>query len=111
MCIVTGVKHQIKLLENALSSLLLCESALEHYQSQDESTQTSDKGEDSPKETTNSGDECREERENREQSDALVSLLQRRLLSVLKQLVAAAMKKRCSCIYSGICTLFSALCV
>ena len=90
----TGVKHQIKLLENALSSLLLCESALEHYHPQDESKQTLDEGEDSPKETINSDEKCGEERENREQSDALVSLLRRRLLSVLKQLVAAAMKKR-----------------
>ena len=90
----TGVKHQIKLLENALSSLLLCESALKHYHPQDESKQTLDEGEDSPKETTNSDEKYGEERENREQCDALVSLLRRRLLSVLKQLVAVAMKKR-----------------
>ena len=46
----TGAKHQIRLLENALSSLLLCESTLQHYQPQTELREGSDSGEDSQRE-------------------------------------------------------------
>ena len=109
-CNFTGAKHQMKLLENALSSLLLCESALQHYQPQVEQGQASDSGEDSQSEgvgnVTASGksEECEREREgggvkggsegSGAEEDPLVLLILRRLLGVLKQLVAAAMQKR-----------------
>ena len=124
-CNFAGAKHQTKLLENALSSLLLCESALQHYQPQAELGQASDSGEDSQSEGVGnviaSGkgkentEECEGETEGggvegareggrvegeREGSEAgkpcdpLVLLVLRRLLGVLKQLVAAAMQKR-----------------
>ena len=124
-CNFAGAKHQVKLLENALSSLLLCESALQHHQPQAELGQASDSGEDSQSggvgsvttsgkgkksieecEGETEGDEVEGEREGgrvegkREGSEAgkpcdpLVLLVLRRLLGVLKQLVAAAMQKR-----------------
>lgn len=99
----------MKLLENALSSLLLCESTLQHHQPQHEAKQTSDEVEDSLKEnmaTRESGEsvnEVREEAVEGEESDALVSLVLHRLLGVLKQLVAAAMKKRYVFMFLHVC--------
>ena len=76
----TGGKQQVKLLESALSSLLQCEPALRHYQ---------------PEEEVGGGGEARQQPDVSEgERDAFLVLLLTRLLGVLKQLVAAAMKKR-----------------
>ena len=106
-----AVRHQVKWLENALSCLLLCESTLQHYQSQQDKTKETS-GEDGEEGSKQSHGESREDvdresrgRESRggqseededeeEECDPLISLLLRRLLGVLKQLVASAMKKR-----------------
>ena len=76
----TGGKQQVKLLESALSSLLQCEPALRHYQTEEE---------------VSGGGEAQQQPDVSEgERDAFLVLLLTRLLGVLKQLVAAAMKKR-----------------
>ena len=77
----TGGKQQVKLLESALSSLLQCEPVLRHYQPEEE--------------VSGGGGEAQQQPDVSEgERDAFLVLLLTRLLGVLKQLVAAAMKKR-----------------
>ena len=121
---VTGARLQLKLLENALLSLLQCESILHYYSLQsetaksceDHSTQpnTERPGNDSTRSTCTS-EGCSDDDDRsavgggsqddaslrEEESDAIVSLLLQRLLNVLKQLVAIAMKKR----YTILCSV------
>ena len=91
------MKHQLKLLESALSSLLQCESVLQYYQSQTDAPQKNRETDNTHKGAAgSSSDSDRDEGGGEEQcNNGLVSLLLNRLLGVLKQLVhvAAAIKK------------------
>ena len=83
----------MKWLENALSSLLLCQKALQYYQPTQEERKSQLGGDE-----LNSDEFKGDLKERTGTSNPLLALLLHRLLAILKQLAATAMKKRYVCV-------------
>ena len=89
-----GARLQLKLLESALSSLLQCQTALHHYHQLGKDSETAESGQqDKGEGEEEEGRKC-EDKPQSDSEDSLITLLLTRLLAILKQLVAIAMKKR-----------------